>query len=126
MDRASIQRSSSPSSSIASSARSSGAFSSAASRRTLGALIGSCSRSLLVMIAFGSCIHGDGSHTRNFVYVEDVAHAFDVVLHKGLPGKIYNIGTSFEISNLEVAKSLIKLFNLPGDEVPREQHSSSS
>lgn len=55
-------------------------------------------------------IHGDGSNTRNFLYVVDVANAFDVILHKGTPGHVYNIGGKNEISNLEVAKTLLKIF----------------
>jgi len=54
-------------------------------------------------------IHGDGSNTRNFLYVEDVARAFDCILHKGEEGRIYNIGGQNELANLEVAKMLIKL-----------------
>jgi len=54
-------------------------------------------------------LHGDGSNTRNFLFVEDVARAFDVILHKGEIGKIYNIGGANEISNKDVAKTLIKL-----------------
>lgn len=54
-------------------------------------------------------LHGDGTNTRNFLYVEDVARAFDVILHKGEVGKIYNIGGANEISNKDVAKTLIKI-----------------
>eukprot|EP00560_Eucampia_antarctica_P006756 CAMPEP_0197825850 /NCGR_PEP_ID=MMETSP1437-20131217/2881_1 /TAXON_ID=49252 ORGANISM="Eucampia antarctica, Strain CCMP1452" /NCGR_SAMPLE_ID=MMETSP1437 /ASSEMBLY_ACC=CAM_ASM_001096 /LENGTH=343 /DNA_ID=CAMNT_0043426031 /DNA_START=14 /DNA_END=1045 /DNA_ORIENTATION=+ len=54
-------------------------------------------------------LHGDGSNTRNFLFVEDVARAFDVILHKGEVGMIYNIGGDNEVSNVNVAKSLIKL-----------------
>jgi len=57
-------------------------------------------------------IHGDGSNQRNFLYVEDVANAFDIITHKGAIGNVYNIGTDFEISNLEVAKKLIKMFDM--------------
>eukprot|EP01097_Dermamoeba_algensis_P005989 TRINITY_DN376_c0_g2_i5.p1 TRINITY_DN376_c0_g2~~TRINITY_DN376_c0_g2_i5.p1 ORF type:complete len:344 (-),score=62.99 TRINITY_DN376_c0_g2_i5:910-1941(-) len=57
-------------------------------------------------------IHGDGSHTRNFIYISDVVAAFDTVLHKGVIGETYNIGTDFEVSNLTVAKDLIKKFGL--------------
>ena len=35
---------------------------------------------------------------RSFLYVEDVAHAFDVVLHAGVTGETYNIGTQKERS----------------------------
>lgn len=54
-------------------------------------------------------LHGDGSNTRNFLFVEDVARAFEVILHKGEIGKIYNIGGENELSNVEVAKTLIRL-----------------
>ena len=37
-------------------------------------------------------LHRDGTNTRNFLFVEDVAHAFDIILHKGDVAKIYNIG----------------------------------
>lgn len=57
-------------------------------------------------------LHGDGSNTRNFLYVEDVARAFEVILHKAKPGEIYNVGGDNEISNVDVAKSLIKLLDL--------------
>jgi UDP-glucose 4,6-dehydratase len=61
-------------------------------------------------------IHGDGSNTRNFLYVTDVANAFDVILHKGTPGHVYNIGGRNEVPNLEVAKSLLKLFGKEEEE----------
>lgn len=54
-------------------------------------------------------IHGDGSNSRHFIHVQDVASAFDTILHKGLVGEIYNIGSHDEITNLELAKELIKL-----------------
>jgi len=55
-------------------------------------------------------IHGDGSNTRNFLYVTDVARAFDVILHKGTPGHVYNVGGKNEIPNIEVAKELLRIF----------------
>jgi UDP-glucose 4,6-dehydratase len=54
-------------------------------------------------------LHGDGSNTRNFLYVGDVARAFDCILHKGKVANIYNIGGNNEVSNLQVAKDLIKI-----------------
>mmetsp|Transcript_58129 Transcript_58129/g.142112 ORF Transcript_58129/g.142112 Transcript_58129/m.142112 type:complete len:261 (+) Transcript_58129:669-1451(+) len=61
-------------------------------------------------------LHGDGSNTRNFLFVKDVARAFDVILHKGQAGQIYNIGGDNEISNLDVAKKLLKIFGLESEE----------
>jgi len=54
-------------------------------------------------------IHGNGLNTRNFLYVEDVARAFDVILHHGVLGSIYNIGGNNEKANIEVAKDLLRV-----------------
>lgn len=61
-------------------------------------------------------LHGDGSNTRNFLYVTDVARAFDVILHKGEPGHVYNVGGKNELPNLQVAKDLLKIFGLDKEE----------
>eukprot|EP00002_Diphylleia_rotans_P002183 TRINITY_DN1134_c0_g1_i1.p1 TRINITY_DN1134_c0_g1~~TRINITY_DN1134_c0_g1_i1.p1 ORF type:complete len:370 (-),score=80.72 TRINITY_DN1134_c0_g1_i1:580-1689(-) len=62
-------------------------------------------------------IHGDGKNTRTFVYVKDVARAFDTILHKGVTGGIYNVGSQHEISNLDVARVLIEKFKAIHPEV---------
>jgi len=54
------------------------------------------------------CIHGDGSNSRHFIYVGDVARAFITILHKGVDGETYNIGCETEYTNLEVAEKLVK------------------
>ena len=41
--------------------------------------------------------------------MEDVARAFDIILHRGTIGSIYNVGGTNELSNLDVAKHLIKI-----------------
>lgn len=56
---------------------------------------------------FGA-VHGDGQAVRSYLYVEDVAAAFDVVLHKGQIGEVYNIGTQKERSVLSVASDICK------------------
>jgi len=61
-------------------------------------------------------IHGDGSNTRNFLFVRDVATAFDTILHKGEPGHVYNIGGKNEIANIDVAKTLLKVFGRDKEE----------
>jgi UDP-glucose 4,6-dehydratase len=48
--------------------------------------------------------------------VDDVIRAFDIILHFGAIGEIYNIGTNFEVSPLEVAKKLIQMFKLDYNE----------
>ena len=60
-------------------------------------------------------IHGDGSSLRNFLHTSDVVKAFDIVLHKGKVHEIYNIGTDFEISVLDMCRKLIKIMGKPGN-----------
>jgi dTDP-D-glucose 4,6-dehydratase len=49
--------------------------------------------------------------------VEDVARAFEMILHKGVTGKIYNIGGTHEKANIEVARDLIRMLGFQEKEV---------
>ena len=44
-------------------------------------------------------------------HVSDVAEAFDVIVHKGIIGETYNIGTNLERSVLQVANDICVHFN---------------
>ncbi|KAL9594407.1 MAG: hypothetical protein Q9219_007044 [cf. Caloplaca sp. 3 TL-2023] len=57
-------------------------------------------------------LHGDGKHTRRYLFAGDAADAFDTILHKGLIGQIYNIGSADEISNLTLCSKLLQEFGL--------------
>lgn len=54
-------------------------------------------------------IHGDGSVLRTFIYVEDVAKAFEKILFEGKINEIYNIGSEYEISVKDLG---IKIINI--------------
>ena len=58
-------------------------------------------------------IHGDGSSLRSFIHVYDVCTAVDVILHNGIIGDIYNIGSDpkNEKTVLEVTKLLINMIH---------------
>nr|QBK92301.1 MAG: GDP-mannose 4,6 dehydratase [Pithovirus LCPAC304] len=53
-------------------------------------------------------IQGSGEQKRSFLYTDDVVQAFDLVLHKGKVGEIYNIGSEVEYSVNDVFMMLIK------------------
>lgn len=53
-------------------------------------------------------LHGSGSNIRTYIFIEDFADALDLVFNKGKIGEVYNLGTSDEISNLELAKLILK------------------
>lgn len=56
-------------------------------------------------------IQGDGSSVRAFLHAIDTAKAFELILHQGEIGEIYNIGCDegMEYSVMDVAKILIKM-----------------
>ena len=56
-------------------------------------------------------IHGKGETIRSFLYINDVIEAFELILLHGTIGEIYNIGTDYEYSVLDITKKLIKLIN---------------
>lgn len=58
-------------------------------------------------------IYGDGKNVRDWLYVLDHVTAIDLMLHKGVPGEVYNIGGNNEKSNLEIARLILNYFNLP-------------
>ena len=61
-------------------------------------------------------LHGTGGAMRSYLYVQDVAEAFDCILHKGAVGETYNIGTSEERSVMHVAEDICKYFGLSPEE----------
>ncbi len=65
-------------------------------------------------------IHGQGLTERSFLYVDDVSKAFECILFKGKIGEIYNIGTNFEYSVLEIARRLIMSIHKTNLERPGE------
>jgi dTDP-glucose 4,6-dehydratase len=64
------------------------------------------------LVDLNSFVHGDGRNSRKYLYAGDVADALDTIFHQGQVGESYNIGSAFEISNLDLAKRLIRLFGL--------------
>jgi dTDP-glucose 4,6-dehydratase len=54
-------------------------------------------------------VYGSGSQMREWIYTEDHCSAIDAVLHKGLPGQVYNIGTGDERTNIELLTTLLGL-----------------
>jgi len=56
-------------------------------------------------------IHGEGKTLRNFIHVDDVSRAFDVILHNGVLHEIYNIGSDEgnEFTVMQVTEKLVKL-----------------
>ncbi len=57
-------------------------------------------------------IQGTGETRRNFIYTDDVSNALDIILKKGKINKVYNIGSEYEYSVLDILKYLMKELNI--------------
>jgi dTDP-glucose 4,6-dehydratase len=54
-------------------------------------------------------IYGDGLNIREWIHVSDHARAIGLLAVKGTSGDVYNIGSSEEFTNLEIANKLLSL-----------------
>jgi dTDP-glucose 4,6-dehydratase len=60
-------------------------------------------------------VYGMGENVRDWLYVDDHAESLWVLLTKGRPGEVYNIGADSERRNIEVVETLCNLV----DEIAR-------
>ena len=58
-------------------------------------------------------LYGDGLNIRDWIHVLDHCTAIDLVLNKGKPGEIYNIGGNNEKTNIEIVELILKTLNKP-------------
>jgi dTDP-glucose 4,6-dehydratase len=58
-------------------------------------------------------VYGDGLNVRDWLYVKDHCIAIDLVLQKGVPGEVYNIGGKNEWKNIDIVKLLLRRLNKP-------------
>ncbi|MEO0232772.1 MAG: dTDP-glucose 4,6-dehydratase [candidate division WOR-3 bacterium] len=60
-------------------------------------------------------IYGNGRQKREWIHVNDTAYGIYTVLKKGEIGEIYNIGSGFEIENIELVKVIGKFMGKDKD-----------
>ena len=60
-------------------------------------------------------VYGDGLHKRMWLYVEDHCSAIMHLLKYGKAGEIYHVGGKEELTNIELAKKILKLVGKPED-----------
>jgi dTDP-glucose 4,6-dehydratase len=62
-------------------------------------------------------IYGKGNNVREWIHVDDHCEAIILALLSGEPGKIYNIGSGIESTNIEVAKTILKVLELDSSRI---------
>jgi len=58
-------------------------------------------------------IYGDGLYVRDWIHVLDHCRAIDLIMHKGKPGEIYNVGADNEWANIDLAKKILQILGKP-------------
>ncbi len=60
-------------------------------------------------------VYGDGLNVRDWIYVLDHNNAANLVLEKGTPGEVYNIGASREMKNIDIVKLILNILGKSED-----------
>jgi dTDP-glucose 4,6-dehydratase len=58
-------------------------------------------------------IYGDGLYVRDWIHVLDHCRAIDMVMHKGRPGEVYNVGADNELANIDLARRILRILDKP-------------
>jgi dTDP-glucose 4,6-dehydratase len=62
-------------------------------------------------------LYGDGLNVREWIYVEDHSRAIEYIIENGIQGEVYNIGTGYEITNLDLITKLLQNFGANMDKI---------
>jgi nucleoside-diphosphate-sugar epimerase len=58
-------------------------------------------------------VYGDGSQTRAHLYIDDLLAGLDIVMEKGVPGEVYNVGSEKPLSVKKLAELVASLTGHP-------------
>lgn len=58
-------------------------------------------------------IYGDGLNVREWIYADEHSRAVLTALERGSAGEVYNIGSGYEKTNLEVVREILRLMGKP-------------
>lgn len=57
-------------------------------------------------------LYGDGQNERDWLYVEDHCSAVHLLVERGEPGEVYNIGANAQLPNVDLTRAILQAFNL--------------
>ena len=58
-------------------------------------------------------VYGKGENVRDWLYVIDHCRAINLIVRKGTPGEVYNIGGHNERANIDVVKTILRQLGKP-------------
>jgi dTDP-glucose 4,6-dehydratase len=58
-------------------------------------------------------LYGDGLNVRDWLHVDDHCRAIDLLIERGEPGEVYNVGGGNEVTNLDLTRRILELTGKP-------------
>ena len=58
-------------------------------------------------------LYGDGQNVRDWLHVDDHCRALDLLLERGEPGDVYNIGGGHEMRNVDLTHTILAMLDQP-------------
>ena len=58
-------------------------------------------------------LYGDGQNVRDWLHVDDHCRALDLLLDRGQPGDVYNIGGGHEMRNVDLTHRILEILDRP-------------
>ena len=58
-------------------------------------------------------VYGQGINVRDWLYVEDHCRAIELIVRKGVPGEVYNIGGHNEMRNIDIVRMICREVGKP-------------
>src|SRR5438552_2204827 len=58
-------------------------------------------------------LYGDGENERDWLHVEDHCRGVDLLIDRGVPGEVYNIGGGNEVKNVDLTHRILELVGKP-------------
>jgi dTDP-glucose 4,6-dehydratase len=58
-------------------------------------------------------VYGDGRNVREWIFTDEHSRAVLMALEKGKPGEVYNVGSGYEMPNIEVVREILRLLGKP-------------
>ena len=67
-------------------------------------------------------LYGDGGHVRDWLFVDDHARALELIVRRGEPGMVYNVGAGAETANLDLVRAICGWMDRLVSDSPHRPH----
>jgi dTDP-glucose 4,6-dehydratase len=64
-------------------------------------------------------LYGDGLNVRDWLHVTDHCRAIDLLIERGVPGEVYNVGGGNEVRNVDLSDRILELTERPASLIRR-------